>query len=121
MKEETVIGVSQPNSPSANERMASFSKAKDARDAVNIEALYAAYEEAVTDRSKMEKTLMDVVGIGLRNPAEIKLSDIPYKNDAVAAIRDVALAAINLARDVALKGQSQERDDKGHFKPKTQP
>lgn len=117
LNNKQILGASHELSENGKQRLATFQNATTAREAADIESLYAAYEQTVIDRTKLEQLLLESMGMVMKKPLEVGGSH----GDGITAVRDVALAAINLARDVALKGQSQERDDKGHFKPKTQP
>ncbi|MFN0038207.1 MAG: hypothetical protein ACKVP2_01670 [Burkholderiales bacterium] len=78
-------------------RIANHQLAESGRDSGNIAAVFEAYEKTVEDRAKAEEALTEVLKIKLGTSNHIE------SQEPIRAIRDVALAAIDLARSVARK------------------
>lgn len=95
--DRSVIGSAQQASVAANERKAVHASALAGLEAADSKAVFAAYESAVKDRADLEEALLRTCTLLSNKPTELLLES------PIRAIRDIALAAIQLARDVALK------------------
>lgn len=98
---ETVVGSSHTDSQKGQERRDAHRAALDAQEKGDLDGMFAAYRTAVEERAETEE-------IWLRTMALFRKGDRP-EISPIEAIRDVALAAIQLAKDVALKG-SEDKD-----------
>ena len=101
LTKEQIVGVADAGSPKGQERLAIHRKALDAQSRQDLDGMFAAYQRAVVDRAEFEE---------LWAKAACSLGNKIGETCPVAAIRDVALAAIGLARDVALKGRETESE-----------
>ena len=99
MERETVLGSAHPTSPSGLEREATHKIALDAKEQGDLDRMFAAYEATVNDRAESENALLRTAAL---------LSDKPAKVCPIEAIRDVALAAIQLSCDIAIHVRSVE-------------
>ena len=98
MKTHPVTGSAHESSGAAKNRIEVHESAQKAKAAADVETLFTAYEAAVKDRVEMEESLMT-----LARMAVDKKPEGDRTIDAVHAMKEVALAAINLAREFAPK------------------
>ena len=99
LSEEQVVGLCQPDSPAGQRRRDIHKKACNAKDAVDVESMFAAYREAIEERGEYEE---------MWAKASLCVSKTPLPERPTEAIKEVALAAIQLARDVALGKRAEE-------------
>ena len=97
LNDETVLGCACKDSQGGRKRIETHKQATEAHKKSDIESLFAAYSTAVVDRSELENALLRTAAL----MGEKKRSQI----GPIDAIRDIALEAIALARDVAIKDQ----------------
>ena len=95
---KSVIGECGVKSKAGKERIAIHDKAIDAKERADLDCMFRCYQDAVQSRAKMEKMLLDAMGV--MNDKEVDFHLTPTE-----AIRDIALAAIGLAERVALQGR----------------
>ena len=96
LSRDVVLGQCESGSSKGQERIVNHTKALDAKDKADLDGMFVAYQAAVEDRSKIEEMWMQAYGMTQqKNKSTID-------GTHVTAIRDVALAAIELARDVAV-------------------
>lgn len=100
MNTEKVVGIAGTSSGKGKDRMKQHEMAIAAKNAGELAGVYEAYEKAVEDRAEVEEALMKVVHLGNGDYRQTINSGEPIR-----AIRDVALAAIELAKQVALSKQ----------------
>ena len=93
---KTVIGEAEANSTMGQQRRDEHETALEAREKGDLEKLFAAYRGAVESRAQAEEMWIHGVSALMEKPELSQAS-------AIGAIRDVALAAIQLAKKVALK------------------
>lgn len=101
MNKEKIIGISEEGSKSANERFENYNEAKTALEKGQVEALFASYEKAIEDRAKVEESLMRAIGLIGGDKAMQVGNEKPDGLNAVNAMKEVALAAIDLAKTFA--------------------
>lgn len=88
-----------PEAPDAKETGEAFDQAKAALEANSCEELYKLWEKAVADRG----ALLDTVGITFKHlKGETPIYQPQQAADVIAAMEHVALAAIDLAKSIAL-------------------
>ena len=100
MDKQKVIADASETSEYAKRRLAVDSAADEARSKADIEGLYNAYQKSIEDRAEMEHALMVSVGCFAGKDGQY---DRIGMVQAVKAMRDVALDAIALAREIAMK------------------
>ena len=103
-KETKVLGSAHPDSERGKARSKVNSEAKDALEKLEVEHIFKCYEAAVEDRFEMEHSLMRVVTSALEVNKAPQISSIPQNKDAISAMKDVAVAAIELAKMAYSKG-----------------
>lgn len=96
MDRKKLLGAAHPDSPVGKKILEAQTAAESAREKMDVEALYSAYEKAIEQRAEMEEVLLGAVGIWAG-----KGDALPNDMHAVKAMRDVALAAIELAKEVS--------------------
>jgi hypothetical protein len=101
---ETVVGECDVNSAKGQERRDTHRAALDAYEKGELDGMFAAYRAAVEQRAKAEKMWLE----GIAAVASTEANHLADQLHATAAspteaIRDVALAAIQLAEKVALR------------------
>ena len=94
--EKTMLGMAEAESPQGKDRTEVHRKALGAKESADLEQLFSAYETAVTDRAAIEQSwcvMSKMLFEKGRGPSP--------EQTAINAIRDVALAAIELAKTVS--------------------
>lgn len=104
LSKDTIIAEAQVGSAGARGRLDVHSRVLEAKEQGDVERLYAGYREAVEDRAKLESALMRSFSL----MAEHDTNRLPNES-GIAAIRDVALAAISLAHAVATSRASPDK------------
>lgn len=100
---EEVVGMAHEKSVSGKERKEHYEAAKAALDAVNAGHLFQLYEQVARDRSEGEKALMTTIELALKRSDKPLSQQQSPPADAIAAMERVALAAIELAKQIVEK------------------
>lgn len=102
---EELRGIGESNSRRELTAHEDYEAAKEALDKVNVQALFQLYEKAVRQHNKMEKVFIDVCEWNLRTKDGGKLPLPPGQESEtiIGSMERVALAAIDLAKIVALE------------------
>lgn len=95
MAESTVLGQAEHNSPAGQKRRDTHKLACDAKAKADIAGLFAAYRQSVEERAEFEE-------MWIKTACVLTDKDRRPRLEPVEAMRDVAIAAIDLARDVAM-------------------
>lgn len=106
---DKVLGIFDPESPKGRKRKTIQEEAEDALEKEDVEALFSLYGQAIDERSETEagllRALSALIGSGSDDPV---LGQDTY---AVRAMRDVAMAAIDLAKSIGVKQQEGESEE----------
>ncbi|GAF73204.1 unnamed protein product [marine sediment metagenome] len=101
---KTVVGECDENSKKGQARRDTHRAALDAQEKGELDGMFAAYRTAVEQRAEAESLWLKA----LSALGDVSTKELTQANP-VEAIRDVALAAIQLAKDVALSNQAEEK------------
>lgn len=85
------------------ELLKTYQHVKQIYEQGDLDAMFAAFEQCVRERGKITEALL--VGMNLRSPEQHGYLSRQHDENAIAAMRDVSLAAVDLARHVFEKAQ----------------
>lgn len=98
---EEIIGTAAENSEPAREALQDHTAAKDALARSDAAELFALYQKAVRRRNEITKMFETIVAHYMGKNEQPRLSD----PDSIAAMREVALSAIGLAKAIVEGGK----------------
>lgn len=105
LKRDEVSGPEMPDdAPRALLRIQEYEQAKAALERVDVQELFALYEKAIRDRNSMAQALGSIVThyVGSKDEPRGYVG-----HDAISAMETVALAAVDLARLVAISRSAE--------------
>ena len=94
--EKTIFGIADAKSQQGKTRAEVHRKAVGAKGTADLAQLFSAYENAVEDRAEIENALH------VTNKLLLEKHKVTPEQTAIEAIRDVALAAIELAKSISM-------------------
>lgn len=100
LKTDEVVGTAAESSETGIALLADYDRAKTALDAADAAELFVLYEKAIRDRNEFENAMSVAVSHYVGKKDEPRY--MPNNDNAIAAMERVALAALDLAKQVAL-------------------
>jgi hypothetical protein len=96
LTEQEIIGGAAPHSAPGQEALKDYAMAKDALTRSDAAELFTLYQKAIRRRNEVESMLGKIVEhyVGQKDTPRFQ------EPDAINAIRDVALAAIDFAKEI---------------------
>lgn len=94
----------EPNSLTSKDREAVEQMAVNGKAAGNIDAVFAAYSKAVADAADMENLAAMLAQTG-GDKGKMERATLFLQSESLRCMRDVAIAAIGLAKDVSTPRQ----------------
>ncbi len=92
----------EPGSDLAKDRTATEKMASDGKAAGDIDAVFAAYRKSVEHAADMENIAAMLAQTG-GDKGRMERATLLLQSESLRCMRDVAIAAIGLAKDVAAK------------------